>query len=87
MLTGVGNEVEAGELVPLLLEVSLQTLLALLQLRVHYLACGTVCKIPKYDAQTMVGAREHMRRLEENSSTRPAKMADLTVETTLQREH
>ena len=30
LLTGVGNEVEAGELVPLLLEVSLQALLALL---------------------------------------------------------
>ena len=36
-LTGVGNEVEARELVPLLLEVPLQTLLALLQLRVHHL--------------------------------------------------
>lgn len=37
VLTGVGHEVEAGELVPLLLEVALETLLAFLQLRVHHL--------------------------------------------------
>lgn len=35
--TGVGNEVEARELVPLLLEVALQALLTLLQLSVHHL--------------------------------------------------
>lgn len=36
-LTGVGHEVEAGELVPLLLEIALEALLAFLQLRVHHL--------------------------------------------------